>query len=605
MRIIIYDFEIFRYDTLLGAIILHENGNKELYQTWDEDDIRDFYYEHKEDIWIGHNNFSYDDLILEQIVKKRNPYEMSKKIINEGMRGRCRIYLYSWDIMTVRRTPFSLKLTELISGKNIHQSDVDFDLDRNLTEEEKKLTEEYNKDDLEQTLYNFQKFYNQFKLRIDIIKLFNLDLMENLRVTGTQLAASVLGAKKDPSLKYKHIQPILWPTLRLKNRDIINFYLNEDFREGKNISVVLCGCEHKLGAGGIHAALNKVHYDKVLYFDVSGYYNLVMLNLDLLPRTMPEESKELYRFMYNEQLRLKGDPEKVNERKSYKTILLSVFGAMNNEYTDFYDPAKALLVTISGQLFLVDLLEKLEGLVQVIQSNTDGVMMVPFNWEDESKIDEIVTEWQKRTGFVLEKEYLYNLWQRDVNCYFALDKKEEVDYKGDVINYITDDNAYGACKLFDAKEPPIIAKGLIDYLLFEILPEDTVEKNKNDLRNFQYSCKKGTFDYMTCDRILLIPKGKKMIEELFDSQIVKPLNRVFAGNVGYIDDYILITRLVKHKDPSKKGTSTQKVSNLPDSVFIYNEDITNPSDELKEKINWQYYIDRIYEKVLEFVPDEI
>ena len=94
-----------------------------------------------------------------------------------------------------------------------------------------------------------------------------------------------------------------------------------------------------------------------------------------------------------------------------------------------------------------------------------------------------------------------------------------------------------------------------------------------------------------------------MVEELFDSQVVKPLNRVFAGNVGYIDDYVMITRLVKHKDPTKKGASTAKVSNLPDSVFIYNEDITNAYNELKDRINWQYYIDRIYEKVLEFVPD--
>ena len=42
-----------------------------------------------------------------------------------------------------------------------------------LTDEEKKLTESYNLDDLKQTLYNFKMFYNQFKLRIQIIKKFN------------------------------------------------------------------------------------------------------------------------------------------------------------------------------------------------------------------------------------------------------------------------------------------------------------------------------------------------------------------------------------------------------------------------------------------------
>ena len=82
-----------------------------------------------------------------------------------------------------------------------------------------------------------------------------------------------------------------------------------------------------------------------------------MINYDLLSRTIPQEYKELYKFMYHEQLRLKKENPAL--RGVYKTILLAVFGAQMNKYTDFYDPQTGSLVMIVGQLFLVDLLEKL------------------------------------------------------------------------------------------------------------------------------------------------------------------------------------------------------------------------------------------------------
>ena len=108
---------------------------------------------------------------------------------------------------------------------------------------------------------------------------------------------------------------------------------------------------------------------------------------------------------------------------------------------------------------------------------------------------------------------------------------------------------------------------------------------------------------MTEDKILLYKTERgKIKEELISSEVVKPLNRVFAAKPEYVEGLPIITILTKHKDANGKH-STSKVANLPDSVFIYNEDITNAYDKLKDKINWQYYIDRIYEKILDFMPE--
>lgn len=594
MKVIIFDFEVFKFDTLLGAIIV-ENDKEEIFQSWDLNEIKNFYEIHKNDIWIGWNNSGYDNFILEALIKNQNLFEISNKIINEHQKFRLTIPLIYFDLMSLLKGFVSLKLTELISGKNIHTTDVDFNLNRNLTNEEKKLTEEYNLDDLKQTLYNYRMFYDKFQLRLDIIEEFKLNLKENLNVTGTKLAANVLKAKYNPSLQYKEIEIKLYDNLKLKNKELLTFFLTKGYRKlgkGETLKINISGAELNIGKGGVHSAINKYHTEKFLYLDVSGYYNLIMLRYDLLPRTIPQEGKELYEFMYDNQLKLKT----INPRKRsvYKTVLLAVFGSMNNEYTDFFDPHKFILVTTSGELFICDLLEKLEGLVKVIQGNTDGLALEPYNWEDLDKIISIVEEWEKRTKFVIKKEIKYNLWQRDVNCYFCQDDKGKLEYKGEaVINYNIDKDAYSEGNIFKCKEPPIIARGIIDYLIFGIFPEDTVNKFNKDFRYFQYSCRKETYDYLTYD-IQDIKTGKVI------SKKIDNICRVFAYN-----SQNEMAMIYKHK--TKNGKHSQaKISNLPDNIFVYNYNITTEKaiNEITQKIDFQYYIDRIYERIAEFVGIE-
>ena len=586
MKILIIDFEVFKYDTLLGVLILNNKDNTiTKYQTWNLQEIAQFYFDNKNSLWVGHNNIGYDNLILEAIVCNENPYLLSKRIVKEQFRQRCNLPLLTHDTM---RGFYSLKTTELICGKNISETPIDFNLDRPLTEEEKREVEKYNADDLFQTYDNFNAQIDDFSIRLDIINEFNLS-MDLLNVSGTKLAAIVLGAKAIPGIENQVVETKLPKNIKIKNQNVIDFYLNEDFRKGKSIKTTLCNCEHIIAAGGIHAAQKKIFVDKALYFDVSGYYNLIMINYDLLPRTMPKESREKYTYMYHEQLRLK----KINPRKraSYKTILLCVFGAMLNKYTDFYDPYNGSLVTITGELFLVDLLEKLEGIGEVIQSNTDGIIFKPYDWNKKDEVIKIVEEWENRTGFVIKKEEINNLWQRDVNNYL-FDNNGSAVVKGEVVSaYSKTENPIWS-QLWNAKEPAIIAKGIVDFLLYGITPEKTVEKNKESLILFQYACKTLSFDYSMYEAI-----------DKFGNKIEKRLqniNRAFASN-----DNNLIGTVVKYKIEGDK-IKKSKIQSLPQNVFIYNEDIREPTiiQKLVEKIDYSYYINRIWERLKEFVPDE-
>ena len=71
-----------------------------------------------------------------------------------------------------------------------------------------------------------------------------------------------------------------------------------------------------------------------------------------------------------------------------------------------YDPLQANRVCVYGQLLLLDLIEKLEPHCELIQSNTDGILIKMPDGQDPNKwyelIDDIAYEWEKRTGLVLE-----------------------------------------------------------------------------------------------------------------------------------------------------------------------------------------------------------
>ena len=580
--LIIFDFEVFKYDTLLGAYIISSNNEMKYFRTWNLDEMKALYKEHIESIWIGHNNSRYDNLILQTIVlngTQQEVREKSKAIVNLQYKQWLDIKLNFYDVMTA--VPTALKITEALDGKNISETQVDFDIDRHLTEEEKRLTEEYNRDDLNQTLENFIRTSGVFNLRLQMINEFNLP-MHALHMTEAQIAETVLHAKKTPGIDKWVLKPFEYDTLRVKNETIKNFFFSEEYLT-KKLTVDICGVQHKLGLGGIHGARTKYHAPYALYFDVSGYYNLVMINYDLLPRSIDDEYIDLYPTMYKQQLEFKKTaPEK---RWAYKTILLAVFGAMFNENCKFYDPYKASLVTMTGQLFLVDLLEKLEGKVELVQSNTDGIIAVPL--VDKSIIFDIINEWQSRTGFVLHLDEITDIHQRDVNCYMYKKADGSVNCLGEYKHYQGIEKGYDI-QSYSAKEAIIISMCVVNYLMLGKLPEQTVEENKRVLQAFQFICRKNTYDYVEYEEV------KKDTGEVKVTRL-QNINRAFA-----LKSDTTTGMLFKNK-PSAKAPRV-KMQNLPDSVFVYNQEILSDDaiNKLIDKIDFDYYINQAYNKISTF-----
>lgn len=585
MEKVIFDFEVFKNDTLLGAIILDDDENKKIFQSWDYDEIRDFFLDHRESLWVGHNNQGYDNFILESIMNGSNPYQRSVRLITKSDPYlKCNLDFYNIDLMKIgsRNGFFSLKMTEGALGKNISETEVDFNLDRPLTDEEKKLTEGYNRNDLEQTFYNYLELKDKIQIRLDLCAEFGLSL-SHLSDTEGKLGATVLGAHKIYGIENMKEQPKELDDLRLDNKEVLDFYWNQEYLKDRHFIVNTCGDTITGGSGGLHSALKKTYVEKALYFDISGFYNLTMINKGLLPRTLDEEGRARYIHCYKEQLRLKKTNPQM--RKVYKTILLAVFGSMLNKYTDFYDPDRGNLVMIVGQLYMIDLLEKLNGKVNLVQTNTDGIIVEPLDWEKRNEVISIVEEWENRTGYVVKKEEIHDIWQKDVNNYIYRTKDDEIVVVGSFGSYEHWNKIFDR-NIWQCKELPIVSQCVVDFLMKGKYPEQTIDENRENLRMFQFICKKGSYDYLEYDEV-------KDFGGSIETRL-QNVNRAFA-----------LKDKVSGMIYKVKGNKKVKVGGLPDNVFVYNNDITSMSADLLSKIDYDWYVRKAYEKINSFLPDDL
>lgn len=592
-NIVIFDFEVFYSDVLLGCLIITDK-DKKLVQTWDKEQIKQLYNMYYNSIWVGHNNSNYDNRIFEAVLNSENPFMISKKIINKEINGYSNIKLCTYDILNSVLNPWSLKVSEAVIGKSIETSEVDFNLMRSLTEEEKILTEKYNESDLNQTYSNFIKFYEKFKLRLDMIKEFNLDLRTSLLYTDTKLIEKILNVKADPTLVYNPVVRQLPKNIKIDNKDVINWYLNNS-SESEGIQVKI-NDNYYLDVlnGGLHGALKKIYRQKCIEIDVQSLYPSLIIKYNLFPRSMSEESKKVYTDFYYERLRIKKT--KPQRQKILKKILNSVYGASNSKYSTFYDPSMEYTIAATGELVMIDLTEKLKPYVEFIQHNTDGIVFIPHDWNETfDKVKEIVKDWETRTELNMEWDELENFWQRDVNNYCCLNKGKEI-FKGEAFktNDIGND-AFVSNSLFNYKEPPIIGRAMLNYFLYNIWPEQTIEKEKHNLLFFAYICKKNTYDK-------LIYKQTNLKDGSESSYNIQSPSRVFAlsdnENAGMVYKY----KIGNSKNNYGKEIIA-KVSNLPDNVFIYNDEILSEEtiDKLSSKINFDYYIKRTYERMIAFI----
>ena len=192
--------------------------------------------------------------------------------------------------------------------------------------------------------------------------------------------------------------------------------------------------EYQMGIGGLHSTEKSQasHTDNnvsIEDWDVASYYPNLILNEGFAPRDTHDTFLPAYRQIVERRLAAKaaGDHE-VNE--SLKIAINGSFGKLGSQWSPLYDPKMMLQVTLTGQLYLIWLIEMLvDNEFSVVSANTDGIMVaVPHTRQDEAKA--IREKWMAATRLLLEVTQLKGVYARDVNNYFAIKHNGEIKGKG-------------------------------------------------------------------------------------------------------------------------------------------------------------------------------
>ena len=572
-----YDFEVFKYNWLVVAI---DPKEPEPYVIWDDAEaLKELHDTYKNDIWVGFNSRHYDQYILKGILCGFDAWEVNDHIINKGAPGWSfssllrKIFLINYDVAPLGN---SLKQLEAFQGHNIHESGVDFKIDRPLTDKEKAETEKYCTNDVEETLNVLAAKIDDFKALLWLVKEFKFPL-SYMSKTKAQISSEILECEKVERDDEWDLYAL--PCLKLsKYKAAKEWFLNKknhDYK--KKFEMVIAGIKHVLAWGGIHGAKEKYHYkcDKdhlMLHVDVESYYPRLMIFHNLLTRNAKKPKR--FRQIFDRRMQLKHEGKK-KEQAPLKIVINGTYGICKDPTNKAYDPRNANLICVNGQLLLIDLIEKLEAAVpsfELIQSNTDG-LIIKILKSDFELVDDICYEWEERTDMKLGFDYIREIWQGDVNNYMFVDYEGNVERKGAYVKELSAmDN-----------DLPIINKAINDFLLKGIKPEDTIN-GCDELIMFQKICKlTSKFDFVQ----------HSIYRELPELSDVKTYNnkcfRVFAStspNDGIVQ---------KVKEISPGCFNLFKFANTSEHSFIENGNIEGV--KVTMRLDKQWYIDLANDRI--------
>ncbi len=561
-----YDFEVFKYDWLV--VIINPETEKKTIIINDPDKLLDYYEKYKEEIFVGYNSSGYDQFIFKGILWGFNPKEINDYIICEHKNGSSFSNLFyqtkfnNFDIMTEFR---GLKQLEGFMGNDIRESSVPFDIDRKLTSEEIKQTVYYCTHDVEQTIEVFLRRLEVFESHMGLIKAFNLPL-DFISKSKTFMISKILGAvcKKNYNDEFEISIP---KNLVLNDYKCVqDWYENEDNRNyDSKLEIDIYGVPHVFGWGGVHGAItNYIADGSFIMADVASLYPSLMINYNYFSRSITDPKK--YIEIYETNLKMKK--EKNPLRPAYKLVCNTTYGCFKDQYNAMYDPLQANNICVAGQLLLLDLIEKIKPYCELIQSNTDGVL-IKYDNTDETfkKIDEAVIEWEDRTGLVMEFSEYKRVFQGDVNNYIVVDLDGKSKSKGLFFKKQNDlDN-----------DLPIVNKALNDFIVKDIPIEQTIN-DCNDLIMFQRLVK-------VSSKYLYAVHGKEILKEktlrVFASKDLK------AGGIFKAKNKLI-------KGEIKPIIRLEKFSDTSENVFIDNSDIKNK--KVNDKLDKQWYIDLSYKR---------
>ena len=501
-NLLFFDLEVFRYDSL----IVMKDINNSIQGVWwnnppgqhPEDDPNGFegvreFIEGK--VLVGYNNHHYDDLVLTAMMDGEPQYRI--KAVNDNiilgldeslsaLKRRAQALDTLDTMQQIDVSMPSLKQIEGNMGRSIIESEIDFDIDRPLTEVERQTVLQYCAYDVETTISIFklrEKSYFQVKETLLTMLPERSRLKNPGKLNTTTLSADILLEKPLPK----------WSTIRLPDavRNTPNVpdrvwkmwesaeWSNDKETKKEDVTIRQYGCDITFAFGGLHGvAVKGKEFRGVKLLDVGSMYPSIIVNLEALgPGTEGYNRMRMERLLLKKTDKIRAD--------AFKIVLNSVYGNLKNQYSILNNPLASLSVCAYGQLALYDLSRRLyEAGYTLVNLNTDGVAFVDYTgagdrWED------VQREWEEYYHLSLELDEFDRWIQRDVNCYVAVGKDGHIKTKGGDCKLFSSDN------LFGNNNARILQIALVEQLLHDVPVWKTIKAHRDEPNLFQYILKAG------------------------------------------------------------------------------------------------------------------
>lgn len=457
---------------------------------------------------IGYNNKSYDNIVINYIIKNPNVtaeqiFAFQSEVIalqNKGNQKDFYIkfghYIYNDDYKSIdlMRMLFSKKLRvglkELecsLNFKNVEE--LPYPIGSILTEEQKNRVAQYNLNDCEATKEVANKSLKDIKLRKWTEERFGVDCYS---LDGVNLGVKILERKLAEKLgnsdftktntnrKTVDVKDVIYPFIKfetpefnevLKTFNNLKCYKYFDKKLNKlrwnkiKYEPQIGDYKFKYGIGGLHFETRTKSWHssndyEVLSVDVSSYYPRQVKEYPeyTKPEHLPDEFVDVYLEIMDERLKAKeaGDDTK---SETYKLSINGAFGNLSNEHSWLCDQKALMAITVNGQLMLSMLCERLmQKKITLIDVNTDGIYLY-LHKDQKEEFKEICEEWQKTTKMILEETRFESMYFLKTSDYFGTYYKKgklEIKEKG---SFIT------VPRLGKGMEFPIIYKAVKEYFL--------------------------------------------------------------------------------------------------------------------------------------------
>jgi hypothetical protein len=333
--------------------------------------------------------------------------------------------------------------------------DLPIEPDASISPEQRQIVREYCENDLHTTHLLYKSLKAQIDLRADMGAQYGMDFRS---LSDAQIAEKLITheLKKLTGKDYRKPEIKDGYTFRYRDPKIIKFqspYLTgvfkrimaENWQLGPNGSVqmpmwlkesrIQIGqAEYQMGIGGLHSCEQrqcvKADGGMVLAdYDVASYYPSIIMQQQLAPGAFGKPFLTLYQSLINRRLAAKRSGDKVTA-DTLKITLNGSFGKFGSKYSTLYAPELLIQTTITGQLALLMLIERLEAAgVRVVSANTDGIVVYHSETQFDA-VDEITFDWMLDTSYQLERTAYSVIASRDVNNYVAVRTDGKIKGKG-------------------------------------------------------------------------------------------------------------------------------------------------------------------------------